>query len=161
MRFANRLALILFVLVACVGCDQTTKSIAQSYLPRSEVWSFLEDTVRLQLAYNNGAFLSLGSSLPEFWQHALFSVCAGALLLGMFGYALFAKRIPPIGVFAIALFVAGGVSNLADRLAYGGYVIDFINLGIGPLRTGIFNVADIFITAGALVLFAHEFHRTR
>ena len=161
MRIANRLALILFVLVACVGCDQTTKSAAQSYLPHSEAWSFLGDTVRLQLVHNNGAFLSLGACLPEIWRYTLFNICTGVLLLGLFGYALFAKRITSMGVFAIALYFSGGVSNLADRWAYGGYVVDFINLGLGPLRSGIFNVADIFIMAGALILVANALHSRR
>jgi signal peptidase II len=137
MHIAKRLALILVVLVGCVGCDQTTKSIAQFYLPSTEAWSFLGDTVRLQLTYNPGAFLSLGASLPAFWRHAVFSVGGGVLLLGMLGYALFTKRLTPVGVVAIASCFAGGVSNLTDRWAYGGYVVDFIHLGIGPvLRTG-------------------------
>ena len=47
--------------------------------------------------------------------------------------------------------MAGGASNLADRIIYG-MVIDFMNVGIGPLRTGIFNVADMAIMLGAGVL---------
>jgi signal peptidase II len=44
------------------------------------------------------------------------------------------------------------MSNLADRMAIGS-VIDFLNVGIGPVRTGIFNVADMAIMAGiAMVL---------
>ncbi|MHB8473861.1 MAG: signal peptidase II [Gammaproteobacteria bacterium] len=161
MHIAKRLALILVMLIGCVGCDQTTKSVAQSYLPSAESWSFLGDTVRLQLTYNPGAFLSVGASLPTFWRYAVFSVGGGVLLLGLLGYALFSKRLTPVGVVAIALYLAGGVSNLADRWAYGGYVVDFINLGIGPVRTGIFNIADVFVTAGAVVLFVSEFHRTK
>ena len=49
------------------------------------------------------------------------------------------------------LFAAGGASNLVDRIAYGS-VIDFMNLGIGSLRTGIFNVADMAIMLGAGIL---------
>jgi signal peptidase II len=51
----------------------------------------------------------------------------------------------------VALFVAGGASNLVDRIIYG-MVIDFMNVGIGSLRTGIFNVADMAIMLGAGVL---------
>jgi signal peptidase II len=51
----------------------------------------------------------------------------------------------------VALFVAGGASNLVDRIAHG-VVIDFMNVGIGPLRTGIFNVADVAIMLGAGIL---------
>jgi len=51
----------------------------------------------------------------------------------------------------MALFVAGGASNLIDRVTYG-MVIDFMNVGIGSLRTGIFNVADMAIMLGAGIL---------
>ena len=114
MNIAKRLALILVVLVSCVGCDQATKSVAQSYLPYTEAWSFLGDTVRLQLTHNTGAFLVFGSSLPEIWRHALFSIGGTALLLGLLGYALFVKRLHTVGVIAIALYFAGGVSNVID-----------------------------------------------
>ena len=46
----------------------------------------------------------------------------------------------------LVLFLAGGISNLVDRIAMGS-VIDFLNIGIGPVRTGIFNVADVAIMA--------------
>jgi lipoprotein signal peptidase len=62
----------------------------------------------------------------------------------------------------LVLFLAGGLSNLADRLAIGS-VIDFLNVGIGQVRTGIFNVADVAIMTGAaLVLWdALPFERSR
>ena len=54
-------------------------------------------------------------------------------------------------LFGLGLVFAGGASNLADRIAHGS-VIDFMNVGLGSLRTGIFNVADVAIMAGVLVL---------
>jgi len=53
---------------------------------------------------------------------------------------------------ALALLAGGGTSNLLDRLLYDGRVTDFLNVGIGSLRTGIFNLADMAIMAGALLL---------
>jgi signal peptidase II len=47
-----------------------------------------------------------------------------------------------------ALICSGGLGNLIDRLTHGGYVTDFLNVGIGPLRTGIFNVADFVLLVG-------------
>lgn len=159
MSFAKRLALILFVLVSCIGCDQITKSFAQSYLPVAETRSYLGNTVRLQLAHNAGAFLSLGASLPKSWRLALFGLFVGALLLGLLAYVLYAKNIPLAVLVALALVFAGGFSNLIDRLMHSGYVVDFINLGIGPLRTGIFNVADMLISIGVLILLISGFRR--
>ena len=51
-------------------------------------------------------------------------------------------------LFSAALIVSGGASNLIDRVITGS-VIDFLNVGIGPLRTGIFNAADVGIMVGA------------
>ena len=48
----------------------------------------------------------------------------------------------------LVLFVAGGTSNWIDRVIQGS-VVDFLNVGIGPLRTGIFNIADVAIMVGA------------
>ena len=50
------------------------------------------------------------------------------------------------------LIFAGGASNWIDRVMRGS-VVDFINIGVGPLRTGIFNVADVAVMLGAVVLF--------
>ena len=55
---------------------------------------------------------------------------------------------------AWALLIGGGISNLADRALRAGAVVDFLNVGLGPLRTGIFNVADVGITAGTILLIA-------
>lgn len=159
MRLAQRFLLISIVLVCCVGCDQAVKSLAQSRLSYAEVWSLLGDTVRLQLTHNQGAFLSLGASLPEVWRQVLFGVGVGVMLIALFLYAIFSRKLSAVGAFAISLYIAGGASNLADRILYDGHVLDFINLGIGPLRTGIFNVADVFIMAGAVVLAVHEIRR--
>jgi signal peptidase II len=147
-----RLVILASIAVISVGCDQFTKSVAQERLPHGEVQSFLGDTLRLQLAHNYGAFLSLGASLSPEWRHGLWSIGVGIVLLGMLFYAVFAKAMDRPTLIALALIIAGGLSNLYDRLAYGGYVIDFLNVGIGPLRTGIFNVADMGIMAGAFIM---------
>ena len=47
----------------------------------------------------------------------------------------------------MALFIAGGVSNWVDRVVSGS-VVDFMNVGVGWLRTGIFNFADVAIMLG-------------
>lgn len=152
MRYTNRFILIIVVMFLCVGCDQTSKVIAQATLSETETLSFLGDIVRLQLAHNQGAFLSLGASFPEIWRLGVFSIGSGCILLALFIYTLFSNSISQFERFAFAVILAGGVSNVADRIMNNGFVVDFINVGIGYLRTGIFNIADIAITAGTLVL---------
>ncbi len=50
----------------------------------------------------------------------------------------------------IALIIGGGIGNLIDRLLRNGSVSDFMNMGVGRLRTGIFNFADLFLIAGVV-----------
>lgn len=153
MNLSKRLVLTVIVLISCVGCDQASKLVAQSLLSETEVWSFGGDTVRLQLAHNHGAFLGLGSSFPENLRDGLFSLGVAGMLVVLLGYILFSKSASPYSILACALLLAGGLGNLIDRLIYGGYVVDFINIGIGPIRTGVFNVADVVVVVGALMLF--------
>jgi len=73
-------------------------------------------------------------------------------LIGLVCASLFARRLSTTRFVALALVAGGGLSNLIDRLVYDGRVTDFLNVGIGSLRTGIFNLADTAILAGALLL---------
>ena len=159
MSIVKRLLLILFVLVACVGCDQSTKMYAEAKLPRVQPLSLLSDTVRLQVTQNEGSFLSLGASAPKVWRLAILRVGVSAMLLALLAYALFVRAGGAPFIFALALVLAGGASNLIDRFVNDGYVVDFINLGAGPIRTGIFNIADVAITAGALLLLVQSWRR--
>ena len=155
MTLTKRIALIFIVLVSCVACDQATKSVAQSLLSETEVWSLMGDTVRLQLAHNQGAFLSLGSALPESWRTAIFSIGTGLLLLVLLGFTLLSKSASTSEILVFSLLFAGGVSNLIDRVLCG-YVVDFLNVGFGLMRTGVFNVADIAVSLGVLLLFVES-----
>jgi signal peptidase II len=142
-------------MVGCVGCDQVTKAVARAHLPQGHSLSLLDDTLRLQHAENAGAFLSIGASLPEGMRRALFTAGGALLTLGAMGWALFSPRLKWSGVIGAALISGGGVGNLIDRFAQGGHVTDFLNVGIGGLRTGIFNVADMALVLG-LLLAVHD-----
>jgi signal peptidase II len=156
----RRLALIVLILIASSGSDQATKSMAKNALADGDVVSMLDGGIRLQLAKNYGTFLSLGASLPEGVRNAATTTGVGLVLAVLFAYAIVAKTSNSVATAAIAMLIGGGASNLIDRIAYGGYVVDFLNVGIGPLRTGIFNVADMFIMAGViLLLFSEQIHR--
>lgn len=156
MGTARRLILILLVVGSCAGCDRLSKSYAESWLPEAQPLSFFSESVRLQLTYNQGAFLSLGSSLPQSWRKIVFRTGIACLLFAVLGYTLFFAPPRPWSICAASLVLAGGASNLIDRFIYDGYVLDFIQLGIGSLRTGVFNVADVAIMAGVVMLLTGE-----
>ncbi len=152
-----------FVLViaigATIGCDRVTKHIAATTLSEAPTRSFLADTFRLEYAENTGAFLGLGQDWPPKVRTTVFGIGSGLLLVAL---AVVARRAhwPKRALFGVALVIAGGASNLLDRITYG-MVIDFMNVGIGPLRTGIFNVADMAIMLGAGILVLERYRSDR
>jgi len=148
MNGFKKAVLVIFVLCLCVGCDRATKVAARNYLASSPAISYAGDVFRLQYAENKGAFLSLGARLPEkagFW---FLVVVPGLFLLGILGYIFFVKEMRTGQLMAFTLILGGGLGNLYDRIFNDGRVIDFMNMGIGFVRTGIFNVADVVIMAG-------------
>ena len=155
-RLAVRLALVATV-VTTVGCDRVTKHVATSTLAGRPARSLLADTVRLAYVQNTGGFLGLGADLPDAARTSVFVVATGILLLVLVAYGI-RLRWRGWAAFGLALFVAGGVSNWVDRVLHGS-VIDFINVGVGPLRTGVFNVADVAIMVGVGIVLVYEFRR--
>jgi signal peptidase II len=140
---------LLVAIVATIGCDRVTKHVAATRLSQGPHRSFLVDTFRLEYAENTGGFLSLGADWPRPVRTAIFGA-GNALLLALFVVAL-RQGWPTRTILGVGLFVGGGVSNLLDRIIHG-TVIDFMNVGIGPLRTGIFNVADMAIMFGVAIV---------
>jgi signal peptidase II len=96
---------------------------------------------------NTGGFLGLGADLPRPARIAVFTIATGFALLLLVAVAV-RDRFAGLSGIGLALFIAGGASNWIDRVL-SGTVVDFLNVGIGPLRTGVFNVADVAIMVGA------------
>jgi len=146
---------LLVVVVSTIGCDRVTKHVATTALAGVSTRSYLADTVRLEYVENTGGFLGLGADWPDAVRMTLFTTGTGLVLLVMVGLAVrlhwHGRRL--IGVW---LVFAGGASNWVDRVARGS-VVDFMNVGVGPLRTGIFNVADVAIMVGVAVLLLDVF----
>lgn len=153
--FARRAALFFAVFLGQVVVDQWTKQIATAHLKGTAGYSWLGDTFRLQYATNDGAFLSLGANLPPTVRYWVLTIGVGLLLLGLSVYALFSKKLDLTQSAAYAAIASGGFSNWIDRARFNGSVVDFMNMGLGPVRTGVFNIADIAILVGIGILFLH------
>ena len=145
-------ALVLITLCLSVGCDQSTKIVARNALPNTGVHHVWGEWVILVYAENTGAFLSLGAVWPRPVRQAIFTFLCIAILAALLAYVLRSPRLGVTASMGLSLLAGGGISNLIDRLFRDGRVTDFMNLGIGGLRTGIFNFADLCIMAGALLL---------
>jgi len=157
MKIFSRSALLCLLLAATAGCDRVTKHLAMTNLAGMPEQSFLADTIRLDYHENPGGFLSAGATWrPEI--RAIVFQFVNALVLTASGFLALRYQWSRWGKAGLIMFLAGGMSNLVDRIAMG-RVIDFLNVGIGPFRTGIFNVADVAIVAGIALLLVEHWRR--
>lgn len=145
-----RTALIAFLLLSTVACDQASKRWARESLRFSSVQA-IGGHVQLVLAENRGAFLSAGAHINPPLRTFLFSgVVVLALAWGLVW--LFARDHTMAHAVPVSLIIGGGVGNVLDRILRSGAVTDFIFMWWGPFRTGVFNLADVFITTGVIAL---------
>jgi len=138
------------LLLTTIGCDRITKQAARSKLMGAPTQYYFAGTVQLEYAENTGAFLSLGSQLPEWARTTLLRVGVALALATLVLIAL-KYQWSGVALAGASLTFAGGVSNLLDRILRGS-VVDFMSVGVGSIRTGIFNVADVAIIVGGVLL---------
>ncbi len=142
--------------------DQGSKRLAQIRLEHAPGYRFLNDSFRLLYAENRGGFLSFGAELSDGLRFALFVVFSTIGLAALGWLAWKSRDQGARYVTGLTLILAGGASNLFDRITHGGKVIDFMNVGIGTLRTGVFNIADMAILAGTgWLLWQHGRRRSK
>ena len=151
--------LLCLLLAGTAGCDRVTKHLAVTNLAGMPERSYLGDTIRLDYHENTGGFLSAGATWRPEVRAAVFQGANGVFLFGSLALAVRFKW-SRLGAAGLLVFLAGGFSNLIDRITMGS-VIDFLNVGIGPIRTGIFNVADVAIMAGMGLLLLEHWGRQR
>ena len=156
MTKTARIALAALIIVLTSACDQLTKSWARQALAPGHVSTFAGGHVVLTLTENRGAFLSLGAHLPPPLRFAIFTALVAIGLAAGLIWLFRAPVVTRFDVLCLSLLLGGGIGNLIDRATRGGAVTDFLLLRAGFLRTGVFNVADIFVTTAALLLLARS-----
>ena len=155
MRKRGRMAaavIMAMVLLLTIGCDQGTKVLARSYLGQGSVVSLLGGVLVMRYVENQGAFLSVGAWLPQPVRLIVLIAFPLCVLAAIAVYVLSRKGVRLVLAAGLAFIAGGGIGNLLDRILRDGKVGDFLNLGIGRVRTGIFNVADLAIMFGCLLL---------
>ena len=152
---ARHIILVVLTFAANSGLDRITKFLAAAYLQGKRGYSFFYNIVVLRYAENSGAFLSMGSRWPDWLKYAILLVLPALLCLYGLWYCVFRERDLWKTIFLVSA-LAGGLGNLVDRSFNGFMVVDFLNFGIGGLRTGVLNVADLSITFGFLAYFIRE-----
>lgn len=106
---------------------------------------------------NTGAFLGMGSDLSE-PMRILLLLALPVLVLGLVTYYIFReKSMDKWSLTAFSMIIGGGIANVFDRFAYGS-VTDFLHIDLGGVfRTGIFNIADVSVSTGMIMLLVGSF----
>jgi signal peptidase II len=130
--------------------DAFTKIVAvdrlvPAYLPHP----LLGDTVRFTLVYNPGAAFGVHFGAQSRWIFVALTFAALGVLGKLYLETPLAHR---ARLLAISLVTGGALGNLLDRLKSSRGVVDFIDIGVGAWRWPTFNVADIAVTSGAVLL---------
>lgn len=148
---ARRGRLLLGVTAGLLVMDRATKVIAFEMLADRPARDYLGGLLRLTYQENHGAMLSLGAGLPESIRFLFFTVLVAIVLSALLLFVLLKRSMALKDAVAAGLVIGGGLGNVIDRILYNGAVLDFLNIGIGDVRTGVFNVADVAILAGVLL----------
>lgn len=147
------LFILLFLSISAllIGLDQWTKVLAERLLAGRGTIPVLGDFIVLVFAQNSGAFLSLGSGLNE-PMRIIGLIILPSLLLVLAIFYFCVKQKPSLrNLVMLCLLTGGGFGNIIDRI-FKTLVTDFLNFGIGKLRTGVMNVADLYIMALVIML---------
>jgi signal peptidase II len=156
-RHAYRIILVLSILVITVSTDQITKIIARAELPGRGTIEVAGTFLVITYAENLGAFLGLGSNWPPALRALVFGVVSGIVVVLAVVYLIAHRGLRLVETIAFSLIAGGGVGNMIDRITRGGAVSDFLNIGIGRLRTGVFNLADLYLMIGIFLFIVASF----
>jgi len=145
----NNIYLLAGLILGSCLLDQISKIlIVNSLTPFDPAREVIGSLLRFRLAYNPYGVFSI-----SYGHGALYYILtiAGVILFTYIGLSQTEK----LRVIIFGFIIGGAIGNLIDRLRLN-YVVDFIDMGIGDLRWFTYNLADAFITIGAIFLIAME-----
>lgn len=158
MRRLSRLTISIISIILLIALDQLTKGLAQTNLMGKGTIPVLGDFFVLVYATNRGGFLSFGSGAGDWLWWLFFVILPIVVLIVITIYVIRQKKDDWFYLSFWTFVFSGGIGNLIDRVLYG-EVIDFMNIGFGSLRTGVFNVADLYLNVFAILVLLIYFIR--
>jgi signal peptidase II len=142
---------LLFLLVFT---DCSTKRLAEEHLlPEHVPHQIVGDVVRFTLAYNADAAFSLSLGSYSRFGFSVIAIVVLLVLAGVYRSTPSQDRLQAIG---LALVAGGAIGNVLDRFRMPGGtyrgVVDWIDIGVGGWRFWTFNIADVGVSVGAVLL---------
>ena len=155
----KRNSLITTIVFLSIALDQISKIWVRKNFESYVENSIIGDVIILIKVENTGAFLGMGSELPEKLRVLLLIVLPIIVLIGISAYTYIDKALDKMSIIGFSLIIGGGVGNIFDRIVYGS-VTDFFYLDFwGIFQTGIFNIADLSVTTGMILILISSFKK--
>ncbi|WP_257213003.1 signal peptidase II [Maribacter sp. 4U21] len=148
--FMSRFYIIILVLLN-IGCDQISKEAVRNNVRSKDYIELIDDHFILTNIENKGAMLGFGENFPPLVKKILLQGLPLVVLIILLYRTLIKTDLNILLIVAFAFVIGGGIGNLIDRIYYGS-VTDFFQIRLGVLKTGIFNMADVSVTFGVLLL---------
>ena len=145
----RKIALYVAMVGGVIALDQLTKMLVLRELRPYSPVEVLGDYFRLTFIYNTGAAFGLHLGDASRWVFMALAAVAVVVLWFMFRGTRWGDR---ARLVAIASVTGGAIGNVIDRVRSSRGVVDFLDFGVGEWRWPVFNVADIAVTVGALLL---------
>ncbi len=139
-------------IIGFLALDLLSKTWAEHFFRNRGPLRVIGSYFIMTFSENHGGFLSLGASISGLVWNLIFIVVPILVIAAIIFY-LFFKPASAISRWSYVLIISGGLGNVIDRVIREGYVRDFLNFGVGTFRTGILNIADIYVTIGVILLF--------
>lgn len=151
MKLSRNVSIILLIIFN-IAIDQISKVIVRANIQLKEVIELIGDKFILTNVYNKGAFLGMGSEMNDTLRLILLLILPTLVLGYLIYYIITNKTLDRLSTIALSCIAGGGIANVFDRIVFG-KVTDFffIDLG-GVFKTGIFNVADMSVSFGMIIL---------
>ena len=145
----TKLALYAVLVGSIVALDAVTKYVVQQTLVLYHPVPVLGDFFRLTYISNPGA--AFGLHLGDYSRY-IFLVLTVVAVVVLFVWYRSTPAEDRLRLIAIASVTGGAIGNLIDRIRSHRGVVDFLDVGVGAVRWPVFNVADIAVTTGAILL---------
>jgi len=153
----KRNLLITIIVLLSIASDQISKICVRNNFESYTETSIIGDVFTLIKVENSGAFLGMGSELSETFRILLLIVLPIIVLVSITVYTYIEKTLDKNSIIGFSLIIGGGIANIFDRIVYGS-VTDFLYLNFGGIfKTGIFNIADLSVTTGMILILISSF----
>jgi len=161
MKLSRRSIFILSVIIITIAIDQISKIWVRAEVLAGSQSAIIGDYFTLHNVENKGAFLGMGSELNDTLRIILLLILPIVVLAFVLRYIFKEKTLDNWSLFAFASIIGGGIANVYDRIVYGS-VTDFWHIDLGGVfRTGIFNMADLSVTTGMIILVIASFRKKK